>query len=110
MAKKTNKKDRPHYVDNIKFSASVNEYVEAVNIAKDNEAPVPMVPRYIAECFMLTSEGLSHAHNFVRYPFREEMVLDGIENCLRAINNYDISKATRTGKPNAFSYFTQICF
>jgi hypothetical protein len=38
------------------------------------------------------------------------MVMDAVENCLRAINNYNIETATRTGKPNAFSYFTQICY
>ena len=34
--------------------------------------------------------------------------MDAVENCLRAIENYNIDKATRTGKPNAFAYFTQI--
>jgi len=59
---------------------------------------------------MKISEGLSHRPNFVRYTYREEMVMDGVENCLRAINNYKIETATRTGNPNAFSNFTQICF
>ena len=59
---------------------------------------------------MKIAEGLSHRPNFVRYTYREEMVMDGVENCLRAINNYNIETATRTGKPNAFSYFTQICY
>ena len=36
--------------------------------------------------------------------------MDAVENCLRAIGNYNIEAATRTGKPNAFSYFTQICY
>ena len=34
--------------------------------------------------------------------------MDAVENCLKAIENYDINAATRTGKPNAFAYFTQI--
>jgi hypothetical protein len=38
------------------------------------------------------------------------MVMDAVENCLRAIGNYNIETATRTGRPNAFSYFTQICY
>jgi hypothetical protein len=46
--------------------------------------------------------------NFVRYTYREEMVMDAVENCLKAIENYNIEAATRTGKPNAFAYFTQI--
>ena len=36
--------------------------------------------------------------------------MDGVENCLKAIYNYNIDTATRTGKPNAFSYFTQIAY
>ena len=70
--------------------------------------PAPMMPRYVAECFLKIAEGLSHKSNFVRYTYREEMVMDAVENCLRAVKNYDIDAATRKGKPNAFGYFTQI--
>ena len=103
-------KQRPHYVDNKKFSLAVVEYVETVNEAREADSEIPKVTDYIATCFMKISEGLSHRPNFVRYTYREEMVMDGVENCLRAINNYKIDTATRTGNPNAFSYFTQICF
>jgi FtsZ-binding cell division protein ZapB len=70
--------------------------------------PVPVIPDYIATCFLKICEGLSHKANFVRYTYREEMVMDAVENCLKAIENYNIEAATRTGKPNAFAYFTQI--
>lgn len=103
-------KQRPHYVDNKKFSLAVVEYVEQVNKARDKGANIPKVTDYIATCFMKISEGLSHRPNFVRYTYREEMVMDAVENCLRAIGNYNIETATRTGRPNAFSYFTQICY
>ena len=69
---------------------------------------MPIVPDYIAECFLKIAEGLSHKSNFIRYTYREEMVMDAVENCLKAIKNYDIKTATRTGTPNAFAYFTQI--
>ncbi len=103
-------KQRPHYVDNKKFSLAVVEYVEQVNEARDKGANIPKVTDYIATCFMKISEGLSHRPNFVRYTYREEMVMDAVENCIRAIGNYNIETATRTGRPNAFSYFTQICY
>ena len=67
-----------------------------------------MVPDYIARCFLKIAEGLSHKANFVRYTYREEMVMDAVENCLKAIENYNLEAATRTGRPNAFAYFTQI--
>lgn len=101
-------KEKPHYVNNAEFSQSVVEYVQKVRIAKEKQKPLPIVPDYIAQCFLRIAEGLSHKSNFIRYTYREEMVMDAVENCLRAVENYNIDKATRTGKPNAFAYFTQI--
>jgi len=97
-----------HYVNNADFSQAVVEYVTLVNDAKVKNTEIPKVPDYIAQCFLRISEGLSHKANFIRYTYREEMVMDAVENCLKAILNYDIQAATRTGKPNAFAYFTQI--
>jgi len=99
-----------HYVNNKEFSQAVVDYVEKVNEAEAAGDPVPNVPDYIAQCFLKISDGLSHKPNFIRYTYREEMVMDGVENCLKAIMNYNIDTATRTGTPNAFSYFTQICY
>jgi hypothetical protein len=103
-------KARPHYVDNKKFGKALEEYAENVNKAKADNKTIPIVPNYIADCFLKIAEGLSHKVNFIRYTYREEMVMDAVENCLRAITNYNPNAATRTGTQNAFSYFTQICF
>tara|TARA_A100001035_G_scaffold273169_1_gene263342 strand:+ start:2146 stop:2751 length:606 start_codon:yes stop_codon:yes gene_type:complete len=97
-----------HYVNNNDFSTAVVTYVEKVEEAKKNETTIPKVPDYIATCFLRIAEGLSHKANFIRYTYREEMVMDAVENCLKAISNYNLEAATRTGKPNAFAYFTQI--
>lgn len=97
-----------HYVNNADFSQAVVDYVQIVNESKQNNIQIPKVPDYIAKCFLRIAEGLSHKANFIRYTYREEMVMDAVENCLKAISNYDIEAATRTGKPNAFAYFTQI--
>jgi len=101
-------KDKPHYVNNKEFSWAVVDYCKLVAEAKKLEEKLPVVTDYIAMCFLRISEGLSHKSNFVRYTYREEMVMDAVENCLKAIENYNIEAATRTGKPNAFAYFTQI--
>lgn len=101
-------KDKPHYVNNAQFSQAVVDYCIEVQQAKKDEVSLPVVPDYIATCFLKICEGLSHKANFVRYTYREEMVMDAVENCLKAIENYNIEAATRTGKPNAFAYFTQI--
>ena len=97
-----------HYVNNAEFSQAVVDYVTIVQEAKKQETTLPIVPDYIASCFLRIAEGLSHKSNFIRYTYREEMVMDAVENCLKAIENYNLEAATRTGKPNAFAYFTQI--
>ena len=101
-------KDKPHYVNNAQFSQAVVDYCTTVQEAKVLGKGQPIIPDYIATCFLKICEGLSHKANFVRYTYREEMVMDAVENCLKAIQNYNIEAATRTGKPNAFAYFTQI--
>ena len=97
-----------HYVNNSDFSTAVVEYVEKVDNARKTDNNIPKVPDYIAQCFLRIAEGLSHKANFIRYTYREEMVMDAVENCLKAIGNYNLEAATRTGRPNAFAYFTQI--
>ena len=110
MTEKIKPRDKPHYVNNRQFSYAVVDYVTEANAAKERGDKNPIVPDYIAMCFMKICEGLSHKPNFVRYTYRDEMVMDGVENCLKAIYNYRIDASTRTGKPNAFSYFTQIAY
>ena len=97
-----------HYVNNADFSQAVVDYVTIVEQSKEKKKEVPKVPDYVAQCFLRIAEGLSHKSNFIRYTYREEMVMDAVENCLKAISNYNLEAATRTGKPNAFAYFTQI--
>jgi hypothetical protein len=97
-----------HYVNNKEFSQAVVDYVNLVKKAKTENTEIPRITEYIGRCFLRIAEGLSHKPNFVRYTYREEMVMDGVENCIKAIMNYNIEAATRTGTPNAFAYFTQI--
>ena len=102
------KRAKEHYVDNKKFTQAVIDYTRVVKSARANNEPDPIVPDYIASCLLRMCEGLSHKSNFIRYTYREEMVMDGVENCLKALANYDGDAKTRSGNPNAFGYFTQI--
>ena len=104
------KEEKPHYVNNAQFSQAVVNYVEHANREVAAGRDKPIIPDYVAMCFLRIAEGLSHKANFVRYTYREEMVMDAVENCLKAIENYNLETATRTGKPNAFAYFTQIAW
>ena len=109
-AKKLKPREKPHYVNNADFSAAVVEHAKASQKAVEDGVPIPVVNDYVASCLMKICEGLSHKSNFVRYTYRDEMVMDAVENCLRAIGNYNVEAATRGGKPNAFGYFTQIAW
>lgn len=102
------KKEAPHYVNNREFSEAVVEYIKTTQEAEESGESFPQVTNYIASCFLKIAQGLSYKSNFIRYTYREEMVMDAVENCLKAIYNYNIDTPTRTGKPNAFAYFTQI--
>ena len=110
LASRAAKKQSEHYVNNKEFSLAVVEYVRSVKLSQKNDTEVARIPEYIGRCFFRISEGLSHKPNFIRYTYREEMVMDAVENCIKAIMNYNIDAATRTGSPNAFAYFTQICY
>lgn len=86
---KPEKKQSVHYVNNREFSTAVVDYVKNVNEAKIASLELPQIPNYIGECFMKICEGLSHKPNFIRYSYRDEMVMDAVENCVKAISNFD---------------------
>ena len=103
MVNKANK--QKHYINNADFLAALIDYKEKCNNAKIEKKQPPAIPNYIGECFMKIAEGLSHKPNFINYTYREEMMSDGIENCLMYFNNFDPTKSK-----NPFAYFTQIIY
>lgn len=94
-----------HYVDNKKFLAALLEYKAAVDLAAAEGREQPQVTRYIGECFIKIATHLSYKSNFINYTFRDDMVSDGIENCLTAAGKFDPTKSS-----NPFAYYTQIIF
>ena len=102
MAKR---KQTEYYVNNKEFLAAIIEYRDKVIKAKDNDKPRPRVTNYIGECFLKIATHLSYKPNFVNYMFREDMICDGIENCLQYIDNFNPEKSQ-----NPFAYFTQIIY
>ena len=99
------KKKNAHYVDNKKLLAAMVEFRNSVNEAKENDKPRPRIPNYIGECIMKISEHLSYRPNFINYTYKDEMISDGIENCLLYIDNFNPEKSK-----NPFAYFTQIIY
>jgi len=94
-----------HYINNADFLKALTDYKEKCKIASESNKPTPEIPNYIGECWMKIAEGLSHKPNFINYPHREDMIGDGIENCLMYFNNFDPAKSK-----NPFAYFTQIIY
>ena len=94
-----------HYINNADFLKALIEYKEASKQAKKDKGPMPPIPNYIGECFMKIAEGLSHKPNFINYTYRDEMMADGIENCLQYFENFDPNKSK-----NPFAYFTQVIY
>ena len=99
------KKDLEHYVNNKEFLYAIVEYKKSVALAEQNGEDRPIITRYLGECFLKIATHLSYKPNFVNYMFREDMISDGIENCVQYINNFDPTKSS-----NPFAYFTQIVY
>ena len=99
------KKKSVHYVDNAKFLKAMKEWKEKCKDAEEAGDDPPRITDYIGECFLKIANGLSYRPIFINYTYRQEMISDGIENCLQYIHNFDPEKSK-----NPFSYFTQIIY
>lgn len=102
MGRRTTKEN---YVNNREFLDALMVYRQQVAAAREAGLPKPKVANYIGECFLKIATHLSYKPNFVNYMFREDMICDGIENCLQYIDNFNPEKST-----NPFAYFTQIIY
>ena len=98
-------KEKPHYVDNKKFLEAMTEFRLKVKTAEEKGKKRPMVTNYIGECFLKIANHLSYRPNFINYTFRDDMISDGIENCLQYMDNFNPDKSK-----NPFAHFTQIIY
>jgi len=99
------KKNAAHYVDNEEFLVAMVAWKVTLAEAEASGDPKPGVTEYIGKCFLDIATHLSYRPNFIGYSYREEMISDGIENCLMYCSNFDSAKSS-----NPFSYFTQIIY
>ena len=99
----TKRKRSIHYVNNKEFLAALIKYREDVELAAIKDKPKPQITNYLGECFLKIATHLSFKPNFVNYIFKDDMISDGIENCVQYIHNFDPKKSQ-----NPFAYFTQI--
>ena len=94
-----------HYVNNTQMLESIKQYKIKLKESRDNNTEEPRIPEYLGECVLKIATGLSHKHNFINYSYRDDMVLDGVENCIQAMDSFDPEKSS-----NPFSYFTQVIY
>lgn len=94
-----------HYVDNKHLYQVIIEHKKNIKHAEQNGLPKPDIPNYVGKCILLIANRLSLKPNFVNYSYREEMISDGIENCISYFDNFDPDKSN-----NPFAYFTQIIY
>jgi len=103
MAGVTKRKRSIHYVNNKEFLAALILYKKDVAEAEELGKPKPRITNYLGECFLKIATHLSFKPNFVNYIFKDDMISDGIENCVQYIHNFNPEKSK-----NPFAYFTQI--
>lgn len=109
--RKTTRNKNNDYIDSKKFTQAIIRYVDDVKMARKAEEEIPIVPDNIAIDILKLCEGLSLRPNFIGYTYREDMVMDAVENCLRAIESYDPNYVSKAGyKINAFNYFTTCAY
>jgi len=99
------KTKKVHYVNNKTLYEEMVKYKKAVKEAEAAGKEKPRIPNYIGECFMMICNKLSTKPNFMNYSYRDDMIADGIENCIYSIDNFDPERST-----NPFAYFTQIAW
>jgi hypothetical protein len=94
-----------HYIDNKTFYEAIKQYKAAIKAAEADGKSKPVIPNYIGECIKLIASRLATKPNFINYPYKDEMIADGIENCIMYMDNFDPEKST-----NPFAYYTQIIY
>jgi len=94
-----------HYVNNADFLTALIEHKNSVKEALARGEEKPMISNYLGECFLKIATHLSYKGNFVGYSYRDDMISDGIENCLVAADKFDPEKSS-----NPFAYYTQIIY
>jgi hypothetical protein len=99
--------EKNHYVNNEEFLVEMTEYRNKYleHQASNGALGKPRLSESIALSFIKIAQNLSNKTNFRNYTYKDEMILDGIENCVAYAHNFNPEKSK-----NPFSYFTQIIY
>ena len=94
-----------HYVNNAEMLEAIKQYRADIEEANATGKDRPRIPEYLGECILKIATNLSRKANFINYSYRDDMILDGIENCMMCMHSFDPLKGS-----NPFSYFTQVIY
>ena len=94
-----------HYVNNVDFLEAIKKYQKQCREAESGGDPKPPISNYLGECILKIATKLANRPNFINYSYKDDMILDGIENCIMYFDNFNPEKSS-----NPFSYFTQIIY
>lgn len=94
-----------HYVNNAELLEYLKQYKAQLKLARAEGREEPRIPEYFGECILKIATRLSHKANFINYSYRDDMILDGIENCMQCVDSFNPEISS-----NPFSYFTQVIY
>ena len=92
-----------NYINNKDFLNALIEYRDLQKYAKENDLPPPRISDYIGDCILKIAENFGKRKNFYQYTYKDDMIGDAIENCIRYINSFDPEKSN-----NPFAYFSMV--
>ena len=94
-----------NYINNKTLYSAMIQYKNSVDDAKRDGLPKPQVTNYIGESILLICNNLAKKPNFSGYTYKQDMISDGIMDCIAAVDNFNPDKTN-----NPFAYFTQIAW
>lgn len=106
------KRGDTNYVNNAELLAEVTKYREDYDawVESDYTTDKPVMSKELGEMIYKIATRAVYHQNYIKFPsIREEMVSGAILNCVKYGHNFNPKAETRSGYPNPFGYFTQIC-
>ena len=94
-----------NYINNKTLYSAMIQYKNSVEDAEREGKEKPRVTDYIGQSILLICNNLAKKPNFSGYTYKQDMISDGIIDCIAAVDNFNPDKTN-----NPFAYFTQIAW
>ena len=93
------------YINNRDFANAIAAWKTEKEAAVANGETIPIIPNYIAECFLKIVNRYGSRKNFSGYTYINDMKSEALEHCVKYADRFKIEKSE-----NAFAYFTQVTY